>query len=204
MLEIAVLCSAPKSILAGPVSYEARIADIGRHGHEVVPSEHVMLMQLLRMYHLTRYQCPPEQRTPWCRARCLDREALDDAAREVARLKDWLAEHPGLVVRYCSKQHVKPIVPALVRAFYSHLAIVHGHGARYDEWETVPHGEIVRIARSSLLFNFESEWMLYGSVKSCFGKSEMHIVSLVSPEWVVVCILCPLRTCRGSDLCENL
>ncbi|OAA72988.1 pre-mRNA-splicing factor ATP-dependent RNA helicase PRP43 [Akanthomyces lecanii RCEF 1005] len=201
MLDIAVLCSARRSILAGPLDIKARNCAIASYGYAVVDSDHVLLMHLLRMYTLVRdsflREGKLEELGAWCRRCGLDRAASEVAAQEVTRLTSWLVKHPGMALQYTPQNSSKPILLALVKVFYTHLAIgcPQAYYGRDFRWETVPNREIARIAPASAVYRLAPQWVLYNSIKHCLGWSEMHIVSTVYPEWLL-----DLPFFRGLDV----
>ncbi len=211
MLDIAVLCSARRSILAGPLDIRARNCAIASYGYAVVDSDHVLLMHLLRMYTLVRdsflREGKLEELGAWCRRCGLDRAASEVAAQEVTRLTSWLVKHPGMALQYTPQNSSKPILLALVKVFYTHLAIgcPQAYYGRDSRWETVPNREIARITPASAVYRLAPQWVLYNSIKHCLGWSEMHIVSTVYPEWLLVCGFCRVdrRGCRADCVPET-
>ncbi|XWW96174.1 hypothetical protein V2A60_004146 [Cordyceps javanica] len=198
MLEIAVLCRAKRSIFTDQrictergVPRVLRDHDAASHGYQLVNSDHIMLMQFLQMYVEFRDEAcdNPERLKAWCSSRRLDMAALDEAAAEVAALRTWLATHPRITVKYHPQKRVTPILPALVRAFSSQLALaVRGYPSS-AVFMTVPHGECARVASGSLIsLSHSGDWVIYNSMSHCLGKNEMHLVSAVDPQWLFVSV----------------
>lgn len=208
MLGIAVLCRANKSILTGPLDIRARNLAITRHGHAVVDSDHMVLMYLLRLYTLWRDIClrqgRPEEMQSWCAQYGLDPDASEEAAQEVSRLTSWLIEGPRITPQYVPQNSSRPLLIVLVKYFFTCLAIEcpqadHGRDPR---WETVPNREIARIAPVSSVFRLAPQWVLYNSIKHRLGRSEMHIVSAICPEWLLVRVF--RRRARGRESAVEL
>lgn len=184
MLDIAVLCSAQRSIYKNPPEHQ-RVADTSRSSLAFCPSDHIALANDFNQYMKAREvfeKDPKFDLGSLCDKNSLDMVALEEVCRTRERVGSFLKNVAKLVPTHASVTAPATILKALTIAFCTQTAIIRG---KNDHYRTVHENVDARLAPSSCLVGQASEWVVYTDLTMSGGKLYMQTASPVDPRWLL-------------------
>ncbi|KAM3436086.1 hypothetical protein MY4824_004564 [Beauveria thailandica] len=180
MIDIAVLCSAQKSIFLRPAGHE-QVADLARAMFAYGDSDHLTLLNAFHQYRRAVDKSEGNDDFSvrgWCNKHYLDINVLEEVQRTRASIG---SRFRSIETRASTASMRSPsILKAIARAFCNQIAYLDN-----GSYRTVNTHVMARVSPHSCLVERNAVWVVYTNLSMPGRDVQMDAVSIVSLDWLL-------------------